>query len=243
MKSQLAVIIFILSACSTFEREPIAPATHIPISAIWSQIIDREVLYTPRPNIIVNDGVFETEYTFSHSVNASFVKGQVAVIYENYSNPFSLDLKIVPMDNSIEKFAIKECIVKVANKNKVNLITSLSDYTICRKSKEGDVRWSEKTGLSENYTVELKENDPGSVNTVFLHFSDIQIDFEIISDFVLKSSFVIYMKNGEHFEIAHQTEYARTIIETKMHHFLRNPFQSDDNSVKEITIEEWKRLK
>lgn len=240
MKIHLAVIFILVSACSTFDRAPVAPATHIPVSAIWSQIIDREVLYIPRPNKIVNEGVSETEYTFSHSVNALFSKGPVAVVYENYSNPFSLKVKIDLLEKDTEEIVFKSCVLKPANGNEMNLLSQTSDYAVCRKSEEGNVRWSERTMFAETYTVDLQEDEFGPVDFLSLYFPDIHIDFETNADFVLQSTFVIRMKNGKHFEITHDNTYTRKIIETRMYHFLRNPSAFDENSVKEITLDEWK---
>lgn len=226
------------------EKIPIAPATHIPLSALWTQIIGRAINYVSEESKINETDVFTIENNIQKSINSTFTKAPGAIVYENYSNPFSLQMIIRSLNKNIDKILFRKLDLECANevyKNLLLLPLENKEYSFSWWANDGHSAWSGDNKIfGEPVEITIEKNENSYIDGIYIYFSDIPVNYEIDSNIVLHCVLEVQFNNGLNKMIEYKIEYVRKIEEMKKPHFLRNPDPKEDDSYREITVDEWK---
>jgi hypothetical protein len=231
-------------SCTVADKIPI-PATHIPLSALWSQIIDRRINYFSEENRINETDVFTIENNIKYSVNCTFTKAPKAIIYENYSNPFSLQMIIKSLNKNIDKIIFKKCDLECTNEVYKNiLLTPLENknYGFSWKSNDGLSGWGiDNKIFNENMEINIEKKENEYIYGIYIYFSNIPINYEIDNEIYLNCILEVQFNNGLNKTIEYKVKYVRKIEEMKMYSPLRNNNPKEDDTWNEISLDEWKK--
>jgi hypothetical protein len=215
---------------------------HIPISALWSKFIDRKVNYVANTNTIIENEMVNIEHDINCSVNPIFTKAPKAIIYENYCDPFSLQMKIKLLDKDINKIVIKKCYINKKNGEIMNILEmpieniniSFSIWTNDRHSAWG--RDYKQFDNSMNIILEKRENE--YVDKIYINFNDIPIMYKLDINISIIYEIEIYKGNEKNI-FNNEISYIRKIEELNMYSPIRNSKKEDNWH--EISIEEWEK--
>jgi hypothetical protein len=240
---KIIMFCFLVFSCSTADEIPIAPATHIPLSALWTQVIDRRINYLSSSNEIIEENILNISNILRYSVNASFTKAPKATVYENYSAPFSFQMKISELNGTIEKIKLEQCLIENSNNEIKNILEiPLENISInfSWRSNDGHRSWfPDEREFNDTMIIEIEKKDDEYISGIYFHFKDIPINYENDALLSIVYKFLLYTHENEIIEIKHKIQYTRRIEELKMFYFIRNLFPNDQ--WREISIEEWKK--
>jgi hypothetical protein len=234
--------IMLLSSCSMADKIPIAPLTHIPLSALWMQIIDRRINYVPNVSEVYKENMVNIKNEIYCSVNAAFTKASGAIIYGNYSSPFSFQIIMNKLNKKTDKIVLKQCTIKITNEEIRNILEiPMEDISIefSWRSNDGHRGWGQDyKGFNNTMEIAVEKKPNEYIDGVYLYFHDIPINYETDSELLIIYEFEFYF-NEEKNIVRHEIQYIRKIEEAKMYHFIRN--RKPDEEWHEISMEEWKK--
>jgi hypothetical protein len=216
--------------------------THIPIWAIWTQAIDRRVNYVANTNTTKENSMVNIELDLSHSVKAIFTKAPKEVIYENFFEPFSLQMIIILLDRDIDKIVLKKYYINTLNgefRNILEVPIENINISFWVSSDDGHRGW-ERDYKQFNKPIEIlldkRENE--FISRTYIFFRDIPIMYE--SDTNISIIYEVEIHKGNEITIMNnEIAYIRKIEEAKVYHPFRN--SKDESDWQEITMEEWER--
>jgi hypothetical protein len=215
---------------------------HIPISAIWSQTIDRRINYVENTNTITEDGMVNIELDLRCSVNAIFTKAPKAIIYENYFEPFSLQMKVNLLDRDVDKIVLKECFMNTVHgefRNILEVPIENIDVRFTVRSNDGKRGWGrDYKQFDKPIEILLDKKENEFIERIYVYISDIPIMYESDTDISIIYEIEIH-KGNEIIAVNNEISYIRKIEEMKMYHPFRNRVEEDDWH--EISMEEWKK--
>jgi len=230
-----AIFLFIIISCFN-------DCFHVPISALWSQIIDRKVNYVANTSTIIENEMVNIEHNINCSVNSIFTKAPKAIIYENYCDPFSLQMKIKLLDKDINKIVIKKCYINKKNGEIMNILDipieniNISFFIWANDRHSGWGRDYKQFDNTMNIILEKKENE--YIDKIYIYFDGIPIMYKLENNISIIYEIEIY-KGNEKIVVNNEISYIRKIEELKMYSPIRNN-KSEDNW-HEISMEEWEK--
>jgi hypothetical protein len=236
------VIIFSLFlSCSDLDKIPIAPFTHIPLSALWTKTIDRRILY----GIGFNESNYENLVNIRTRIyhgHATFNEETKGIVYENYSNPFTLQIILENIDKNILKFKITKCHIKNQNGELRSILEIIPENKVVgswwvSNYDEYIGRSSDYLNFSDNNEIIIERTEDEYVDEYLIHFQEIPINYEIDDEIILYYEISIYFLDDVVTYIF-ENQYKRIIEEQ----ILYPPLQG--NKVidwYEITLDEYKK--
>jgi len=218
---------------------------NIPIYVIWTQFIDRWVYYVSEENIINPENLFEIENTINTSGYSIYTKAPWAVIYENYSNPYSFSIEINSLRKDIKKIKFKQCKLEFSNIENIELLNIQSEnigYGYSWRSNDGHS--AHGTGIpmlkfENDVEIIIEKREEEYMDWIIIKFDDITIDYETNNLINFYCIIEVYFDNNYFKTIEYKIEYVRRIEELKLYSPLRNINPKDTEH--EISIEEWKK--
>jgi hypothetical protein len=151
------VIITILTSCDP-RKVPIAPLTHIPLSALWTQVIDRRVVYYPDNTIKEYENLINMGITIFPSGNATF-KEIDTEIYENFADPFRYKMNFEITNQAIRGISFISCFMITSDK-KINLLDMPDeDTSINLFFADLPIDYENDIELNITYEIEITVND------------------------------------------------------------------------------------
>lgn len=242
----IGVLPLLLVSCVVADRIPL-PATHIPLSALWSQIFDRRINYFSEENKINEIDVFTIENNINYSVNCTFTKAPKAIIYENYSNPFSLQMIIKSLNKDVDKIIFRRCDLECVNevcKNLLLIPLENKEYGFSWRSNDGRSGWGiDDKIFDETMEINIVKKENEYVDGIYIYFKDIPINYEIEDEIYINCALEVQFNNGLNKIIEYKIKYIRKIEEMKMYSPLRNNNPKEDDTWHEISIDEWKKYR
>ena len=191
------MIISLFSSCFNPDKTPI-PFTHLPLSALWTKYIDRNVLY--------GKGFYEFNYenlinirTRIYPGHATFNSETKGIVYQNYSTPFTLQIIPENIDKNIIKFEIIKCDIINKNEQIKNILDLSIENKVYFPSWISHDRHRSRTGNNKYLTdkneiiVEKAENE--YIENYYIHFNNIPINYEIDFEIILYYEIDIYFEN------------------------------------------------
>ena len=109
-------------SCFDPDKTPIAPFTHIPVSAlstkdIWRRVLYEDAFYEHKSNYqnlaAIRTGILGGHGTFNRETKW--------VVYENRSGPYTLSIQLENFDRKILKFEILTCTIMNQNAESKNV--------------------------------------------------------------------------------------------------------------------------
>jgi hypothetical protein len=218
---------------------------HVPLNVIWTQFIDRSVDYVSEENILNHENLFEIENNLYTSLYCTYTKAPWAVIYGNYSNPYSFGINIKSLRKDIKKIKLKQCKLEFSNNENIELLNIQSEnigYAYSWRSNDGHS--AHGTGIpylkfDNDVEIIIEKREDEYMDWIVIRFDDITIDYEANNLINFYCIIEIYFDNNNFKMIEYKIEYVRRIKELKLYSFLRNINPKDTEH--EITIEEWKK--
>jgi hypothetical protein len=254
-KYKITIFIFIISSlltsCFDPNKIPIAPFTHIPLSALWTKTVDRRINYLNNSSKLdYKDLLYKTdflEYNYENLLNfktriyhghATFNMKTKGVVYENYSNPFTLQIILEDIDENIIKFEIKKCNI-ICSQGEIKNILDMSSKNInifpWWVSNDGNRgRSGDSTNINE---ILMERTEDERIKNYYIHFNDIPINYETDDEIIIYYEMNIYFKN-EIKTYVFENQYKRVIDEMINFPPIKGNKVIDWH---EITIDEYKK--